>query len=209
MNLSTKNGAPRFEAAPERRPPTPDLPLEGLIALCHRRWALPVLAELARAKGERSVVLRHRLGAPPSALRLTLDELIAAGRVLPNPGYGHPLRPEYVLAGTAEALGRSALILWDLIRTRRLETTAGRKWSLPILAAVGRRPTRFHVLRSRLEPVTDRALVLRLKGLQRAGLIERSVRDTGPPAAAYRTTDRAAFLLEPIRRVARAAKAPR
>src|SRR5947207_13068422 len=67
------------------------------IRLFHHRWAVPVLAELRRERGSRFVTLANRIGVTRDSLRRTLSALIDDGLVERNPGYGHPLRPEYVL----------------------------------------------------------------------------------------------------------------
>ena len=68
--------------------------LAGLVRLCHHRWLVPVLGEIGAAGGARFAVLVARLGISPPSLRRTLAAAEAAGLVMPNPGYGHPLRPE-------------------------------------------------------------------------------------------------------------------
>src|ERR671932_1580387 len=83
--------------------------IEELIALFHHRWSAAVLAELRRTRGTRFVVLSKSLGVGRESLRRTLDALIELGLVRRNPGYGHPLRPEYLLTRRGEAVaGRLA-----------------------------------------------------------------------------------------------------
>ena len=89
-------------------------------------------------------------------------------------------------------------MLMDRIERLDIETAALRKWSMPVLHAVGRDAARFGELRRRLQPVTDRALTLALKDLVDAGLLERRVYDDYPPTTAYRLTRRALPLLEPL-----------
>ena len=72
-------------------------PGERLAQLFHHRWAVPVLAELHRTSGSRFVTLHRRLGIGRESLRRTLASLAEQDLVARNPGYGHPLRPEYVL----------------------------------------------------------------------------------------------------------------
>src|SRR5262245_17545431 len=71
---------------------------EELIALFHHRWAAPALALLGERGGVRFVELQRRLGVGRESLQRALGSLIELGFVRRNPGYGHPLRPEYVLA---------------------------------------------------------------------------------------------------------------
>ena len=71
-------------------------PLE-LATIFRRRWAPQTIALLESRRGERFVSLCHELGAHQGAVRDTLDYLMEIGIVIRNPGYGHPLRPEYIL----------------------------------------------------------------------------------------------------------------
>jgi DNA-binding HxlR family transcriptional regulator len=167
--------------------------ISDLIALFHHRWAAPVLAELERQKGSRFATLVGILGLGRESLRRTLDALIALGLVERNPGYGHPLRPEYVLtAAGAEAAARCRRLLDALGDDRDL---ALRKWSLPVLVAL-ERAGRFSELRDALPGVTPRALALTLKDLQAAGLVERVVEDAAYPPTVRYTATRAARPLQ-------------
>lgn len=165
--------------------------IEELISLCHHRWSVPVLAELRRTGGTRFVVLANRLGVGGTSLRRTLDGLVELGLVRRNPGYGHPLRPEYLLTGAGEAAAVRCERLLTAVDGRR--DVVLRKWSLPVLAALGRQ-ARFSELRDSLPGVTARALALALKDLERAGLVDRRVEHTYPPTAVYAPTAAAARL---------------
>src|SRR6185437_15304195 len=77
---------------------------ERLAQLFHHRWAVPVLAELHRWHGSRFVALHRRLGIGRESLRRTLAALAEQDLVARNSGYGHPMRPEYVLTAQGEAV---------------------------------------------------------------------------------------------------------
>jgi DNA-binding HxlR family transcriptional regulator len=159
--------------------------IQDLIALFHHRWSAPVLAELLRQKGSRFVTLGNTLGVGRESLKRTLGSLINLGLVARNPGYGHPLRPEYVLTPRGHRVaGRCAKLLEALNGGAEM---ALRKWSLPVLVAL-RRPSRFSELQAALPGVTSRALALALKDLQAAGLVERRIEDAYPPTAVYAPT---------------------
>lgn len=170
-------------------------PTATLIDLGRRRWALPALAELHRADGLKFVTLVHRLGASRQAARQALDDLVSMGLAEANPGYGHPLRPEYVLTARGRQLGPACLTLWDLVRRLGLADVLLRRWSLAVLAAIRAGHRRFSAVRSAIPRITDRALTLTLKELQGAGLVDRRVIDGSPPATAYQPTARAARLM--------------
>lgn len=165
--------------------------IEELIALCHHRWSTPVLAELGRTGGARFVVLVNRLGVGRASLQRALAALVDLGLVRRNPGYGHPLRPEYVLTPEGEeAAVRCARLL------AAVDGKSGvllRKWSLPVLVALCDN-ARFSELREALPGITARALALALKDLERAGLVTRRVEETYPPSTVYAATAEAARL---------------
>ncbi len=139
-----------------------------------------MLAELERERGTRFVLLANRLGIPRETLSRTLTALIEAGHVGRNPGYGHPLRPEYVLTSAGRRLARRCLGLLDVLPDRELSL---KKWTIPVLVAVGG-GARFSDLREEL-PASPRALTLALKDLQALGLVERRVVEGYPPTTRY------------------------
>jgi DNA-binding HxlR family transcriptional regulator len=177
--------------------------------LFHHRWAAGVLAELDRTRGSRFVTLTNRVGVGRESLRRTLAGLIEGGLVTRNPGYGHPLRPEYVL--TPRGL-RVAPVCGDLLAGLRelgVEATALKKWSLPVVLALGgpgRR--RFSALQQGLPEITARALALALKDLTAASLVDRAVTDGYPPASVYSLTPAGARLLPVLRRLEAALEEP-
>ena len=160
--------------------------IEDLIRLFHNRWAPAVLAELGRQKGSRFVTLSRVLGVGRESLHRTLAALIEQGLVARNPGYGHPLRPEYVLTSLGEPAARRCERLLGSLDGHA--DVVLRKWSVPVLVAL-ERPARFSELRARLPGVTGRALALALKELEGAGLVERRVDGQAhPPAVVYAST---------------------
>src|SRR5947208_12763974 len=79
-----------------------------LIELFHHRWAPPALALLGERGGARFVELQRRLDVGRESLRRALDSLLDAGLARRNEGYGHPLRPEYVLTAKGRRAARAA-----------------------------------------------------------------------------------------------------
>jgi DNA-binding HxlR family transcriptional regulator len=156
---------------------------EELIALFHHRWAPPALALLGERGGARFVELQRRLGVGRDSLRRALDRLVELGYVARNPGYGHPLRPEYILRPRGAS---PAELTMRILRAGDSETLL-RKWSVPVLAEL-EHERRFSELRAALPGVTPRSLALALQELEAAGMVRREVRATRPPSTAYGTT---------------------
>jgi DNA-binding HxlR family transcriptional regulator len=175
-----------------------------LVGLFHLRWAAPILAELERTSGSRFVTLSHRLGLSRESLRRTLAALLERGLVARNPGYGHPLRPEYVLTAEGARLAPACGDLLVALRGSGLEDVALKKWSMPLLYALGDGARRFSELRTLLPGITARALALALKDLEAWGLVERRVTDDYPPATVYESTLRARTLTPLLGRLAAA-----
>jgi DNA-binding HxlR family transcriptional regulator len=167
-----------------------------LSRLVHFRWAVPVLAELYRGRGGRFVNLVHSLGVSRESLRRTIAFLETEGLIQRNPGYGHPLRPEYLLTTAGERLGEPAATVTGLLQELDADDVGLRKWSLPILTALGDQQRRFSELLNSLPSTTNRALALALKDLEAAGLVTRTVTTDYPPATLYGVTPAAARLAE-------------
>lgn len=172
---------------------------DTLLHLFARRWCIPILAELKRNDGSKFVTLSRRLGASPVAVRQSLDHLMALGLAQPNPGYGHPLRPEYILTESGEAIGPATVTLDRAITRLDLRESALLRWSMPTLFVVGNSPrARFSEIGEALGPVTDRALAQTLKKLQAESVVKRSVEESFPPAPRYSVDRRGVPLLEPL-----------
>jgi DNA-binding HxlR family transcriptional regulator len=78
----------------------------------------------------------------------------------------------------------------------------GDKWSVQIVALLGDGPLRFSELRRAIEGISQRMLTLTLRGLERDGLITRTVYAEIPPRVDYELTKLGDTLLEPIQGLA-------
>jgi len=134
--------------------------------------------------------LTNKLDVNRESMKRTLEALIELGLVMRNPGYGHPMRPEYVLTSRGEQIAPACVKLWKTIRKLNVEAMALRKWALPALGALCGAGERFGEVAEALGPVTPRALAQALKDLQDAGVVERRLKDGAPPYAEYRVTKR-------------------
>ena len=177
--------------------------LSPFIQLCHRRWNIPVLALLHRHRGCKFVFLAFQLGLSRDSLSRGLHHLIGLGLVRRNPGYGHPLRPEYLLTPGAAGLAGSLAPLWEWIRHEGGEEVLLKKWSLPVLAATGEGYPRFSALKQALPGISPRALTLALKELASAGWLVRGVTGGYPPNSFYRPSQLAGPMQPLLRAVIR------
>ena len=160
-------------------------PLSTLITLLQHRWSIVVLAELHCSSGSKFVTLVNKLSLSRGSLMRSLQHLVARGLVRRNAGYGHPLRPEYLLTVRGAALGDDCLALVRLVRAQNADRVAYRKWSLPLLLALGNNKSRFNALRNALGDISPRAQTLALKSLEQIGWIHRKIDSGYPPIATY------------------------
>jgi DNA-binding HxlR family transcriptional regulator len=145
----------------------------------------------------------HALGVGRDSLRRALDELVDLRLIARNPGYGHPLRPEYLVLPAGALLLPACVDLMQALERLRATETGLKKWSMPVVHALGADSRRFSELRVDLPRITARALTLALKDLVAAGLVERTVTDAFPPSTSYRLTRAARPLLAPLDRLDR------
>lgn len=169
--------------------------LNTICDLFQRRWSASILSELYALDGAKFVTLAHRLGASPTVVRATLDDLIERGWVERNPGHGHPLRPEYLLTSAGARLAPQCVAVNAELGKIGMATSELRRWSMPVLYLAGRRAYRFVEFLDTLGSVTDRALSLTLKDLCGATLLFRSVVDSYPPTSVYGATSSGQALL--------------
>ena len=172
-----------------------------LFTLLKHRWNIVVLAELQRSSGAKFVTLLSRIGLSRGPLTVSLQHLVTIGLVRRNAGYGHPLRPEYILTARGTEIGDHCLSLVTLVRKQGAERIAYRKWSLPLVVAIGQHDVRFNELRAALGGVTPRAQTLALKSLQSAGWVARKVEDGYPPIAIYQLSSTGHLLLNALTRL--------
>ena len=74
----------------------------------------------------------------------------------------------------------------------------GDKWTVLVVSTLGDGPKRFNELRRALGSISQRMLTLTLRGLERDGLVSRTVFPTIPPRVDYELTDLGRSLLEPV-----------
>lgn len=78
----------------------------------------------------------------------------------------------------------------------------GDKWSVLVIVLLGAGALRFNALRKSIEGVSQRMLTRTLRGLERDGLVKRTVFPTVPPSVEYALTSLGRTLLEPVESLA-------
>jgi DNA-binding HxlR family transcriptional regulator len=74
----------------------------------------------------------------------------------------------------------------------------GDKWSVLVVVMLGDGPQRFNALRRSIATISQRMLTLTLRGLERDGLVTRTVFPTIPPRVDYELTELGRSLLKPV-----------
>lgn len=85
---------------------------------------------------------------------------------------------------------------------REVLSRVGDKWSVLLIGMLGDGPLRFTELKRRVEGISQRMLTLTLRGLERDGLVTRTVFASVPPRVDYELTSLGRTLLEPVRGLA-------
>ena len=116
------------------------------------------------------MVLKNRLQTNADSLSRGLQFLSDTGFVRRNPGYGHPLRPEYVLTPLGQSVAPGCSTLAAAVDRLQLAETVYCKWSLPLLVTIRGGVVRFGNLREVLG-INPRALTQGLRRLDGARLL--------------------------------------
>ena len=74
----------------------------------------------------------------------------------------------------------------------------GDKWTILVVGELGNGTKRFNELRRSLGSISQRMLTLTLRGLERDGLVIRTVFPTVPPRVEYELTELGLSLLKPV-----------
>jgi DNA-binding HxlR family transcriptional regulator len=81
---------------------------------------------------------------------------------------------------------------------REVLNRIGDKWSVLVIVLLRDGPKRFTELRRTIEGVSQRMLTLTVRGLERDGLVKRTVEPSIPPRVDYELTALGRTLLEPV-----------
>ena len=97
----------------------------------------------------------------------------------------------------------------DCTEIRQILDRVGDKWSLYIVGALRDGPTRFNEVKRDVDGISQRMLTLTLRGLERDGLVTRTVLATVPVRVEYALTALGSTMLAPVTALAAWAQASR
>jgi len=89
------------------------------------------------------------------------------------------------------------------LAVREVLKLVGDKWSVLIVGLLGKGSLRFSELKRRIDGISQRMLTLTLRGLERDGLLTRTVTPSIPPRVDYELTTLGLTLLDPVRALAK------
>ena len=75
----------------------------------------------------------------------------------------------------------------------------GDKWSVLVIMTLDDGPKRFNEIKRKIDGISQRMLTLTLRGLERDGLVTRTVFPTIPPRVDYELTDLGRGLQQPVK----------
>ena len=154
------------------------------VNITSRAWALPILSNLHDGIAGRQAPLLAATGASRTAFAQSMEHLIKIGLLERNPGYGHPLRPEFRL--TPAGIGAAALASKiQHVATTQDQDLLRRSWTLPVLTTLNT-TNHFNDIKRSLPAITDRALSQSLKTMEVRHWVHRSIDNTArPPRSVY------------------------
>jgi len=152
---------------------------------CSHSRNIPILAELFESKGSKYISLVKKLDISKDTLSRTLKHLIKTGYVRKNPGYGHPLRPEYILTPQGNKLGQLSADFKSSVKDYKNHKILMSKWSIPIIFSIEDTQFKFNQLKKDVAPITSAALSRSLKELIENDFIIRIIEDKFPPIIKY------------------------
>ncbi|MFD6619561.1 winged helix-turn-helix transcriptional regulator [Streptomyces albidoflavus] len=89
----------------------------------------------------------------------------------------------------------------DACRARVVLGIVGDKWSLLVVRSLRHGPRRFSELKKDVDGISQRMLTVTLRGLERDGILTRTVHQVMPPHVSYELTDMGVTLREAAARL--------
>src|SRR6202167_3034708 len=112
-----------------------------------------------------------------------------------TPQEGTFLKPEHI---KVPVLPPNAHLDSDCRGVASILARGGAKWSVFVIMLLGNGPRRFNEIKRMIGGIAQRMLTLTLRGLERDGLVTRTVFPTIPPRVDYELTPLGRDLLEPV-----------
>src|ERR1700688_4534669 len=112
-----------------------------------------------------------------------------------EPQEGTFLKPEHI---KEPVLPPNAHLGSDCRGAASVLARVGDKWSVFVIMLLGNGPRRFNEIKRMVGGIWQRMLTLTLRGLERDGLVTRTVFPTIPPRVDYELTDLGRGLSEPV-----------
>src|SRR6202046_1575972 len=113
----------------------------------------------------------------------------------PTAQEGTFLKPEHI---KVPVLPPNAHLDSDCRGVASILARVGDKWSVFVIMLLGDGPRRFNAIKRMVGGISQRMLTLTLRGLERDGLVTRTVFPTIPPRVDYELTDLGRGLLQPV-----------
>jgi DNA-binding HxlR family transcriptional regulator len=101
-------------------------------------------------------------------------------------------------AGAAGAAGAAEGVTLASCRVREVLERVGDKWSLFVISCLGAGPKRFTVLKREVAGISQRMLTVTLRGLERDGIVLRTMYPVMPPRVDYELTPLGRTLLDAV-----------
>ncbi len=89
-------------------------------------------------------------------------------------------------------------VLADNRRVGRVLTRVGDKWSVMVIVYIQDGPRRFNVIKRGIAGISQQMLTRTLRGLERDGLVTRTIMPTSPPQVEYALTGLGRSLSKPV-----------
>ena len=89
-------------------------------------------------------------------------------------------------------------LLIDSRRVGRVLTRVGDKWSVMVIVYIQDGPRRFNEIKRGIEGISQQMLTRTLRGLERDGLVTRTIMPTSPPQVEYALTGLGLSLSKPV-----------
>lgn len=96
-------------------------------------------------------------------------------------------------------MANDSVFLVDCRRVSPILSHVGDKWSILVVMLLGDGPRRFNDIKRNVDGISQRMLTLTLRGLERDGMVTRTMFPTIPPRVDYELTALGHSAREPVR----------